>query len=70
MDGPNHAALVQAFALCSAAFAALTAVLGKVAVGEVNSNLATLIRTVVTSLWPPRSSPPAGRGSRWGSSPG
>lgn len=37
----------QLFALGSAAFAALTAILGKVGVSEVNSNLATLIRTVV-----------------------
>jgi len=37
----------QVFALGSAAFAALTAVLGKVGVSEVNSNLATLIRTGV-----------------------
>jgi transporter family protein len=35
------------FALGSAVFAALTAVLGKVGVAEVNSDLATLIRTVV-----------------------
>jgi len=48
MDDPNPArAGWQAFALGSAAFAALTAVLGKVAVGEVNSNLATLVRTAV-----------------------
>ena len=37
----------QVFALGSAAFAALTAILGKVGVSEVNSNLATLIRTGV-----------------------
>jgi transporter family protein len=37
----------QLFALGSAFFAALTAVLGKLGVSEVNSNLATLIRTVV-----------------------
>ncbi len=37
----------QLFALSSAGFAALTAILGKVGVSEVNSNLATLIRTVV-----------------------
>ena len=37
----------QVFALGSAVFAALTAILGKVGVAEVNSNLATLIRTVV-----------------------
>lgn len=37
----------QLFALGSALFAALTAVLGKLGVAEVNSNLATLIRTVV-----------------------
>lgn len=35
------------FALGSAVFAALTAILGKVGVSEVNSDLATLIRTVV-----------------------
>jgi transporter family protein len=35
------------FALGSAVFAALTAILGKVAVAEVNSDLATLIRTLV-----------------------
>ena len=35
------------FALGSAFFAALTALLGKIGVGEINSNLATLIRTVV-----------------------
>ena len=37
----------QWFALGSAAFAALTAILGKVGVSEINSNLATFIRTVV-----------------------
>ena len=37
----------QLFALGSAGFAALTAILGKLGVGEVNPNLATLIRTVV-----------------------
>ena len=37
----------QWFACGSAFFAALTAVLGKVGVSEINSNLATLIRTVV-----------------------
>src|SRR5947209_5160656 len=48
MDDPNQArAGWLAFSLGSAFFAALTALLGKVAVGEVNSNLATLIRTVV-----------------------
>jgi transporter family protein len=35
------------FALGSAAFAALTAVFGKVGVTELNSNVATLIRTLV-----------------------
>ena len=40
----------QLFALGSACFAALTAVLGKVGVSEVNSNLATLIRTAVIIL--------------------
>jgi len=35
------------FALGSAAFAALTAIFGKVGVTELNSNLATFIRTVV-----------------------
>lgn len=37
----------QLFALGSALFAAVTAVLGKLGVSEVNSNLATFIRTVV-----------------------
>ena len=35
------------FALGSAFFAALTALLGKLGVGEINSNLATFIRTAV-----------------------
>ena len=35
------------FALGSAGFAALTAIFGKLGVGEINSNLATLIRTAV-----------------------
>jgi transporter family protein len=38
------------FALGSAAFAALTAIFGKVGVTEVNSNLATFLRTVVILL--------------------
>src|SRR3954447_24112706 len=37
----------QLFALGSAFFAALTALLGKVGVSEINSNLATFVRTVV-----------------------
>jgi len=37
----------QWFALGSAFFAGLTAILGKLGVSEINSNLATLIRTVV-----------------------
>jgi transporter family protein len=37
----------QWFALCSAFFAGLTALLGKIGVSEINSNLATLIRTAV-----------------------
>jgi transporter family protein len=37
----------KVFALGSAFFAALTAIFGKVGVGEMNSNLATLLRTVV-----------------------
>ena len=48
MTGPDRS--WQFFALGSAAFAALTAVLGKLGVAEVNSNLATLIRTVVILL--------------------
>jgi transporter family protein len=35
------------FALGSAFFAGLTAILGKVGVSQINSNLATLIRTIV-----------------------
>ena len=37
----------QFFALASAVFAALTAVFGKLGVAEINSNLATFIRTIV-----------------------
>ena len=37
----------QAFALGSAFFAGLTAILGKLGVAGLNSNLATLIRTIV-----------------------
>ena len=37
----------QWFALGSAFFAGLTAILGKAGVAEINSNLATLIRTIV-----------------------
>lgn len=50
MDGTEARTGWQVFALGSAAFAALTAVLGKVGVSEVNSNLATLIRTGVILL--------------------
>ncbi|MDY4999887.1 MAG: EamA family transporter, partial [Lachnospiraceae bacterium] len=35
------------FALLSAIFAALTSILAKIGISEVNSNLATAIRTVV-----------------------
>lgn len=37
----------QVFAIGSAVFAAVTAIFGKLGVAEINSNLATLIRTVV-----------------------
>ncbi len=37
----------QMFAIASAFFAGLTAIFGKVGVAEINSNLATLIRTLV-----------------------
>src|SRR5579885_2783822 len=48
MDGSQDArAGWQVFALGSALFAALTAILGKLGVSEVNSDLATLIRTAV-----------------------
>lgn len=47
MDGTETRAGWQWFALGSAFFAALTAILGKVGVSVVNSNLATFIRTVV-----------------------
>ena len=40
----------QAFALGSAFFAGLTAILGKLGVEGLNSNLATLIRTVVIAM--------------------
>ena len=39
------------FALASALFAGLTAILGKIGVGGINSNLATLIRTCVILLF-------------------
>jgi transporter family protein len=45
----------RVFAIASAFFAALTAVFGKVGVSEINSDLATFLRTVVilllTALW-------------------
>ena len=73
MDDPNQArAGWQLFALGSAFFAALTAVLGKVGVSEVNSNLATLIRTVVILavtigiVWARDEWEPLGRLSRFG----
>ena len=48
MDGPDAGrAGWQMFALGSALFAAMTAILGKLGVAEINSNLATLIRTGV-----------------------
>jgi transporter family protein len=48
MDDPaRQQAGWQWFALGSAIFAALTALLGKVGVSEMNSNLATLLRTAV-----------------------
>lgn len=37
----------QTFALASALFAALTAIFGKIGVVQINSNMATFIRTVV-----------------------
>ena len=37
----------QGFAVLSAVFAAMTAILGKLGVAHMNSNMATLIRTVV-----------------------
>lgn len=40
----------QVFALGSAVFAALTAILGKIGVSDLNSNLATFIRTIVVLL--------------------
>ncbi len=40
----------RVFALGSAFFAALTAIFGKVGVSEINSDLATLLRTVVILL--------------------
>ena len=43
----NLTASWQFWALCSAAFAALTAIFAKVGVENVNSDFATLIRTVV-----------------------
>ena len=48
MDDPNQIRTGWVvFALGSALFAAATAILGKIAVSEINANLATLIRTIV-----------------------
>lgn len=40
----------QLYALGSALFAALTAIFGKIGVSEINSNIATFIRTVIVLL--------------------
>jgi bacterial/archaeal transporter family protein len=40
----------KAFAVASALFAALTAILGKIGVGQVNPDIATLMRTVIIML--------------------
>src|SRR5271168_5325239 len=51
MDGSTDARSGwQWYALGSALFAALTALLAKVGVGEINSNLASLIRTAIILL--------------------
>jgi len=39
------------YALCSALFAGLTALLAKIGVGNISSNLATLVRTLVVVLF-------------------
>lgn len=43
----NFAGTWQAYALASAFFASLTAIFGKIGVAKINSDLATLIRTIV-----------------------
>lgn len=48
MAGGEHMWFI--FALLSAVFAALTSILAKVGINEVNSNLATAIRTVVVVI--------------------
>ena len=53
----------QWFALGSAFFAGLTAILGKLGVTEINSNLATLIRTIVIMILGASSSRAAANGS-------
>ena len=40
----------QGFAVASAVFAAMTAILAKIGVAHINSNMATLIRTIVILL--------------------
>ena len=51
MDAPTDARTGwQWYALGSAGFAALTALLAKVGVAEINSNLASMIRTVIILL--------------------
>lgn len=46
----NYLSSWQIFALGSALFAAMTAIFGKIGVSDVNSNLATFIRTIVILL--------------------
>jgi len=48
--GPNILSSWQIWAILSAVFAALTAIFAKVGVENINSDLATLIRTVVVLL--------------------
>ena len=48
-DDDLAAGLVAVWAILSAAFAALTAIFAKIGVENVNSDYATLIRTVVSS---------------------
>ena len=47
---PNTFPSLQVWAVLSAAFAALTAIFAKIGVEDINSDLATLIRTVVVLL--------------------
>ena len=50
--GSEKSKMWIAFAVGSAVFAALTSILAKIGIEDMDSNLATAIRTVVVLVWP------------------